>query len=57
MNKFSFIEKITIVIITIFLLYGSYFILFAKELKSGKVLIFMSLISILFMIIKKRIKI
>jgi hypothetical protein len=49
-------EIIRIIITFFFLLYGAYLLALANDPKSGRVLIFMSLISFSLMFIKKRIK-
>ncbi len=50
------LEITNIIITTIFLMYGSFIMIFNYDSKSGKVLIFMSLISFSFMFFKTKIK-
>ena len=58
MNKATFttFDFIRIILTSFFLLSGAYLVVLANDPKSGRVLIFMSLISFSFMVFKKRIK-
>jgi len=49
-------ELIRIILTAFFFLYGAYLLVLANDPKSGRVLIFMSLLSFSFMFFKKRIK-
>jgi hypothetical protein len=51
--KLTTIEIITIIITTIVFLYGLYFISFTTDIESGKILLFISLISFSYMLYKK----
>ena len=58
MNKtaLTIYELIRIILTAFFFLYGAYLLILANDPKSGRVLIFMSLLSFSFMFFKKRIK-